>query len=406
MIEKLISRLFTRRHFWRHATFGEVAEIYTSRALRMAALHLVGGFISIYLYKSGYGVASIALFWTVLQLFRALVTLPVAKLVSVIGSKKATFIANILYIPAMIGFAFLPSYGLWMLAPIIFFEALSLAMYSIAYNVGFSKVKSVEHGGKELAFMHVMEKIAGGLSPVIGGFLAMWFGPEVALIVSGVLFMIAAMPLFKTKEQVSLGKPLKISSLPWKLIRGHAHVHASLGFESFIISTVWSLYLAVAIIGLGSDNEVYAVVGILSSVVLFVSLISSIVYGRLVDGNKGRELMKISSVFLSISHLFRITTNTPVGAAFLNAGTEAAYTGAVLPYVRALFDNADRSGNRVAYLGIMELLTSLGAAAAAGILLVASLVFSSDIDALKVTFLSSSAIALLIITARFPIYKK
>lgn len=405
MIENILDRLFMRRHFWRHASFSEVAELYASRTLRMTALYLVGGFLSIFLYKNGYGITSIALFWLTLNLFRVVISLPLAKLVSIIGPKRSTFISNISYIPAMVGFALLPTYGIWMLAPIIFFEAISISLYSIAYNVGFSKVKSPSNGGKELAFMHIMEKLACGLSPVVGGFLALWFGPEVVLVISGALFLAAAVPLFKTGEKVKLRKPLNVRALPWKLIRGHIVPHAIFSFQAYIIGTVWALYVAVVIIGVGTGDEVYAVVGVLSSVVLFVSLIAAIIYGRLVDNKKGKELMQFSIVFLSISHLFRGITSSVVGVATLNAGTEAANTGASIPYVRALFDNADRSGNRIAYFGITEMVNGLGSTFASALLLVLGLAMG-EADALRSMFIIASGLTLLMLTARFPMYKK
>lgn len=405
MIENILDRLFMRRHFWRHASFSEVAELYASRTLRMTALYLVGGFLSIFLYKNGYGITSIALFWLTLNLFRVVISLPLAKLVSIIGPKRSTFISNISYIPAMVGFALLPTYGIWMLAPIIFFEAISISLYSIAYNVGFSKVKSPSNGGKELAFMHIMEKLACGLSPVVGGFLALRFGPEVVLVISGALFLAAAVPLFKTGEKVKLRKPLNVRALPWKLIRGHIVPHAIFSFQAYIIGTVWALYVAVVIIGVGTGDEVYAVVGVLSSVVLFVSLIAAIIYGRLVDNKKGKELMQFSIVFLSISHLFRGITSSVVGVATLNAGTEAANTGASIPYVRALFDNADRSGNRIAYFGITEMVNGLGSTFASALLLVLGLAMG-EADALRSMFIIASGLTLLMLTARFPMYKK
>ena len=405
MIENILDRLFMRRHFWRHASFSEVAELYASRTLRMTALYLVGGFLSIFLYKNGYGITSIALFWLTLNLFRVVISLPLAKLVSIIGPKRSTFISNISYIPAMVGFALLPTYGIWMLAPIIFFEAISISLYSIAYNVGFSKVKSPSNAGKELAFTHIMEKLACGLSPVVGGFLALWFGPEVVLVISGALFLAAAVPLFRTGEKVKLRKPLNVRALPWKLIRGHIVPHAIFSFQAYIIGTVWALYVAVVIIGVGTGDEVYAVVGVLSSVVLFVSLIAAIIYGRLVDNKKGKELMQFSIVFLSISHLFRGITSSVVGVATLNAGTEAANTGASIPYVRALFDNADRSGNRIAYFGITEMVNGLGSTFASALLLVLGLAMG-EADALRSMFIIASGLTLLMLTARFPMYKK
>ena len=77
--------MLLRRHFWRHATYSEIAELYMSRMLRMAALYIASAFMSIYLYQNGYSIGHIALFWSAFYLFKSIAALPVAGLVARIG---------------------------------------------------------------------------------------------------------------------------------------------------------------------------------------------------------------------------------------------------------------------------------------------------------------------------------
>jgi MFS family permease len=238
-----------RRHFWRHATFSEVAELYVSRMLRMAALYLAGSFMSIYLYQLGYSVAVIGLFWAGFYLFKTLVALPVARFVAWVGPKHSILVSNILYIPSMIAFALLPEWGTWRLFVSLIFQAVSATMYSIAYLIDFSKVKSVEHAGKEIAYMNIFEKITTGLSPLIGGIIAFLWGPQLVIIIAAILFALAAAPLFKTGEPVRVGQKLTFRGFPWQLLRGHMLAQFSVGFDVFASGTVWTLYVAIMIWG-------------------------------------------------------------------------------------------------------------------------------------------------------------
>ena len=111
MVRKFFHTLLSRRHFWRYATFSEVAELYVSRMLRMAALYIAGSFMSIYLYQLGYSVMSIGFLWAAFYFFKSLAALPIARLIAWTGPKHAILISNLLYIPAMIAFALLPTYG-------------------------------------------------------------------------------------------------------------------------------------------------------------------------------------------------------------------------------------------------------------------------------------------------------
>lgn len=406
MVRKFFYSLLARRHFWRYATFDEVAELYVSRMLRTAAIYLVNAFISIYLYQMGYSLMIIAFIWGVYFMLKAVVSLPVARIVAWIGPKHAILISNILYIPAMMLFALLPQIGTWILIPTFILQAISMTMYLIAYSVDFSKVKSLNHAGKEIAYMNIFEKITAGLSPLIGGFVAFFWGPQVVIMLSALLFLFAAAPLFKTGEPIRVNQRLTFRGFSWRLFLRHSLAQFSAGFDVFASGTVWTLYVAITIIGVTStDNKVYAVTGILLSVIFVVAIIGSYTYGRLIDRRRGGELMKTATVANALTHMVRPFVQTPVVVAGLNAANELATTGYTLPYTRAVFDNADLSGARVTYMALVEILSSLGASIAAftmGILLL----FVSQATAFHSFFFITAAVVLLVLTARFPLYKK
>lgn len=406
MVRKFFHNLLVRRHFWRYATFSEVAELYVSRMLRMAALYMAGSFMSIYLYQLGYSIAVIGFFWAAFFIFKAIIALPLARFIGWVGPKHAILASNLLYIPAMVAFALLSEWGVWLLFVSLIFQAVSATMYSMAYLIDFSKVKSVEHAGKEIAYMNIFEKITTGLSPLIGGFIAWLFGPQVVIIIAAILFALAAGPLFRTGEQVRVKQKLTFKGFPWQLIRGHALAQFSNGFDVFTSGTVWTLYVAVVILGLtATSNDVYAITGILVSVVFIVAIIASYTYGKIIDKRRGGELMKASAVANSLTHLVRPFVVSPVTVAGLNAANELATTGYTLPYTRAVFDNADISGARVTYLGIVEVLSNFGAGIGALILALVATV-STEAFALKSLFFVTAAVVLLVLTARFPLYKK
>ncbi len=405
MLKNLLHKMLLRRHFWRNATFSEVAELYMSRMLRMAALYIAGAFMSIYMYQVGYSVGQIAIFWSFFYLFKVFVSIPVASLLGKIGPKHGILVSNLLYIPSMIGFAFLPTLGPLLLVPVLILQATSASMYSIAYTIDFSKVKSLEHAGKEIAYMNIIEKITTSVSPLIGGALAYFFGPQLVLFVAAVLFALAAIPLFKTGEQVQTGIKLQFKGFPWHLIFQHWMAQVAAGFDVFASGTVWTLYTAILVIGFGSNNRVYIITGILLSVILVATLVASYLYGRIIDKKGGGLLMKASTVANALTHLMRPFITTPINVAGINVVNEAATTGYTMPYTRAVFDNADLSGHRTTYLGMVEVLTNLGAFLGAATL--ALLVWAGgDAFALRDFFFVAGVVVLLVLTAHFSLYKK
>lgn len=405
MIQKALHAILLRRHFWRYATFSEVSELYISRMLRMAALYVANSFISIYLFQLGYSIAFIGFFWAVFFMFKAASALPLARLVAWVGPKHAILISNLLYIPAMVTFAFLSTLGPWALLLTLVLQASSSAMYSIAYNIDFSKVKNAEHAGKEIAYMNIFEKVTAGLSPLLGGVVAFLFGPPVVMILAAILFALAAAPLFWTGEPVKVNQKLTFRGFPWRLLRDHIAAQFAYGFDVFASGTVWSLYIAVLILGIATNgNGVYAISGALLSVVFLVAIFASYTYGKIIDRRRGRELMRIGVVANAATHLIRPFVVSPVTVAGLNAANELATTGYTLPYTRAVFDNADLSGSRTTYLGVLEVISNFGAGVGA-LLLATIALMGGDEFSLRSFFFITAGVVLLVLTARFPLYK-
>jgi len=394
-----------RRHFWRHASFSEIAELYASRVLRMLAMHIAASFMSIYLYQQGYPVWMIAAFWAVFYFFKAIIAVPMATIAAWFGPKHGILISNLLFIPSMIAFALAPDYGSWLLILVVIFQGASGALYSISYGIDFSKVKSVEHAGKEIAFMNMVEKVTTGLSPLIGGIIAYLVGPQVVLIIAAFLFTLAALPLLRTAEQVPPRQKLDFKGFPWHLVRPNVIPQMAYGVDVFTSGTVWSLFTAIFIIGIAANNEVYAANGALLSVVIFAALGSSYAYGKLIDRNRGRELLKYAAIANAMTHFLRPVTGSPLAVAGLNVANEAATTGYSMSYTRGIFDNADLSGRRTTYLGIVEILSNLGATIAAAGLIVLTM-FMSEQKALESFFYIAAFVVLLIATAKFPLYRK
>lgn len=371
----------------------------------MLAFHMAASFLSVYLYQIGYSVTFIALFWMAFYLFKAIASLPLASLVARIGPKHGILVSNILFIPSMIAFALVPLWGPWLLVAVAVFQGGSSALYSIAYGIDFSKIKSFEHAGKELAYMNVVEKITTALSPLIGGLLAFWLGPQVVLVVAAVLFLLAAVPLLHSREPIRPHQRLQLGGFPWRLVRGVVAAQIALGFDVFTSGTVWWLFTSISIIGIQTNNEVYAANGLLMSVILIAAIAASYAFGKLIDRHRGGDLLKISVLFNSVTHFMRPFIGTPVAIAGLNIANETATTGYTLAYTKGNFDNADLSGRRVAYIGILELLSNLGASVAAGVLALL-VMLTNDVRGMEYLFLVTAAVVLLIVTARFPLYKK
>lgn len=404
MIQQFIHRLLLRRHFWRYATFSEVAELYASTLLRKLAIHIASAFMSVFLYQIGYSILFIAAFWTLYYLFKILTVFPAAQYASKFGPKHGILLSNLLYIPAMALFTFVPEWGLPAIAATGVLQCMSATLYSLCYAIDFSKVKSIEHAGKEIAYMNMIEKIATGLSPFVGGLLAFAMGPESTMWAAAGLFAVAAVPLFHTGEPPKSRQKLVFRGFPWRTTWRSLMANTGVGFDFVASGTVWTLYVAVIIIGTGT-NEVYAKMGALLSVVIIAALAASYVFGKLIDNRRGGELLQFSVFADAAVHVVRSFANNVGIAAAVNVANEAATTGYSMAFTRGMFDTADSSGHRITYLACMEITASFGAALAAGMFALL-LVIWNDQMAMQLFFYLAAAMVLIIAMPKFPLYRK
>lgn len=404
MIQAIIHRLLERRHFWRYASFSEIAELYASRTMRLFALRMVAVFTSIYLYQEGYSLVFITFFFAAFFGYKTLFSWPSALIIARIGPKHGTLISNILAAISMLFLPFVPEYGVWAIAAWGFMQASSTCLYDLCYLVDFSKVKNVDHAGKEIAFMNILEKIATGISPVVGGALAFIAGPQIVMLLASVLFLIAALPLLKTVEPTLTHQKIDFRGFPWRTTWRSLVAETGVGFDNFVTGTAWILFIAVVIFA-GDGHEVYAKVGALASVALVAALVASYTFGKLIDRRRGGDLLKAGTILNSFIHAMRIFVTTPVSIIFANILNEAATTAYSMAFTRGLFDTADYSGKRIAYLFLIEVVVNLGNAIAA--LVFAVILSFAPVDmGFKIFFVVSSLAVLFIGAPRFMLYRK
>lgn len=388
--------------FWKKASFSEVGQLYAARMLRTIGINLGAAFMSVFMLKNGYTVLQVSMFWAGYFGLKVVLSLPLAQLVANIGAKKAILTSNFLYIPAMISFMFLPQIGIYAMVITATFQGISAALYDIGYMVSFSRAKSPEKAGKEVALMNISEKVARGLSPLVGGLLAMFFDPRLSILISIIFFVMAARPLMSTKESMDTGFDLAPRGFPWREAMRSLIIQTPVGFDSYASDSAWSLFLA-SIIFTAGGNQTYAELGALTSLILVVSIASTHMYGKLIDKKAGNSLLFWAGLGNVAINVFRAFTKTPVMAVGTNAANEIATTGYSMAILRGTFDIADRTGYRVFYIGMVQLMTNLGAATAA--VLLATIVALLDVHyGFMVFYMITAAVVSLIMLSRFRIY--
>jgi hypothetical protein len=366
-------------------------------------MNIVAGFTSVYLYESGYDLQFIMAFWFFFHLAKVPLSFFVGFFIARIGPKHGILISNLLYVPALIALGSMPKLGMTSIVLWGVFMSLSTTIYHICYMVDFSKVKNAEHAGKELAYMNILEKVSVGISPLVGGMIALYFGIQVVIWVAAALFAVAALPLFKSGEPVRTRQKLDYNGFPWGTTIRTIIAQGGVGFDAVTTGIVWSMFIVIVIFpGFGWD--IYVKLGALSSVTILADILSSYTYGKLIDGQRGGSLLKISAIANGAVHAFRPFVNNPAMIIGTNVANEVGTVGYSMAFIRGVFDTADSSGHRILYLSLCDVIMNLGAAIACGILFLLS-GWMGEADGMRIYFFVAAIAVLLIGTANFQLYR-
>jgi hypothetical protein len=355
MLKQLFARFLQPRHFWRTVGFDELSELYVSNLLRSMGINLIGLFIPIYLYKLGYSVRDIAFYFVCWFVFRLAFDYISARLVAKFGPKHVMLGACFMHVFYLILVITLKS-SHWPFLLVASVGSFAYSLHLIAFQVDFSKIKHAEHGGKELGYITVMDKIGGVAGPLIGGFIANAYDPRYTVGLSIVVLLCSAVPLFFTKEAVATSQKLSYAQLP---IRKHYRDYLSAvptTVENTISLIVWPLFVAIYIL---KDN-VYAKLGVVIAASTLSSILLTRMIGGLIDRRKGLQLLRTGVVLNALVHLARPFVGSFVGVLGVNVVNEPITAAYRMPYTKGLYDTADSlPGYRIAYLSSYIMVDSL-----------------------------------------------
>lgn len=372
--------------------------------MRTIAVNVGAAFMSVYMLKNGYSIVSVSLFWAAYFGFKVIVMLPLAQFIAHKGPKMSIIISNFLYIPSMVAFIFLPEMGIWALVFTGLFQSVSAALYDMSHAVNFSRVKNVEKAGNQVALMNIFEQIAKGVSPLIGGLLALFFDPRAAIAVSAIFFLFAALPLMRTKETASRGFSLAPKGFPWKMAVRSLFVQLPIGFDIYASGSAWSIFLA-SVIFVAGGNQVYAELGALTSIVFLISIVATHMYGKLIDKHAGGRLLFWAAAGNALVHIVRVLVRNPLAVLGTNTAKEIMTAGYSMPFMRGMFDVADQSGYRVFYIGLATLSVNFGSLMAA-LLLAAVVALLDSYSGFMAFYILTAAVTSLIMLAKFRVYRQ
>lgn len=346
MLKNFIHRLLEPHHFWRNVGFSELSELYTSQALRSLAINMIGIFTAIYFYELGYSLVDIAFFYCMWFAARPFMDVCSGYVIARIGPKHAMTIANFMQVIYLALVLTLDGLGwpLWLVAVV---GSMSYGLHILAVAVDFSKIKHSDHGGKELGYLAIFERIGMVIGPLVGGLIANYFDPRYSVVLAMSILLASSVPLLFTHEPVKTKQHITFKGLP---VAAHKRTYLSVGaltIENTVSLIVWPIFIAVFVF---TDN-VFARVGLVAALGTLSSIVFTHHIGRLIDDKKGRGLLRVGAISNAAVHLFRPFATGTAHVLLINTVNEPVTAMYRMPYIKGLYDAADSiEGYRIAFL--------------------------------------------------------
>jgi len=279
----------------------QLSEIYWAMSLKTMAISMVGIFIPIYLYKLGYSLFWIFIFYSITYFVKGLLDKTFTKLILLIGPKHGLVYSFPLMLAYFWMIMTLPEYN-WNLIFLGIFSGVSMSLSWMSYHIDFSLARKRSNTSKALSRIEALMTFAGGIAPFVGGVIATRFGIGNAFLFSIILLALAALPLLKTREP-HIAKKLDMKKIKLKKIRNDLIASVGMGFNFGVLYEVWPLFLFFI---LGT----YEKVGFFESFALVLTILVTLQIGKKIKNHNQHQFLDKGAKINSFLWLLRVFTSS------------------------------------------------------------------------------------------------
>lgn len=369
----------------------EVKELTFSMMLREFAGSAIMLFEPIYLYQNGFSIPAIFLFFAAIYaLYLALLPLG-GKFIRAHGYEHGIVYSTpflVLYYLSLLAVSASP----YAVIPAVICIALSKTLFWTGFHADFARYGSVKGAqGRELSAFAIASSLASIMGPLVGGAVLALFGFTPLFIGVAALLMISNLPLLLTPE-VFLPRGLSYRDA-WKrffrpLNRPRLFTFAGYG-EELVVQSLWPLFMFIVVPG-------FVALGAIGSIASLATVAATVAIGRLTDAQGRHRMLRIGTLFTSLTWLMRVGMVTPVGILFAHTLSRAAHTAVSIPLIALTYEYA-RSYSVTKTALFLEMSVALAKLVAAMICLALFLLLPSGFAA---AFVLAAGFSLLYLFAR------
>ncbi len=282
--------------------YKELIEMYICIAIRTFAFSLVGVFIPIYFMSElGFDLKKVLIYFLLWAILTIAVIVPISKLITLIGSKKAMLISSplsALYILLLHLMKTYPMHYFW----IALVSALSMQLFWMGFHLDFAKNSHKKKRGEEASIWFSIFLAVGVLGPILGGGVITFFSFKILFLISAALLLLANVPLLFSKEP-ELNNDFSPSAIFKKEHMRDFAMYALYGMRELADAIFWPLLIFLIM------KEVLSL-GTIVSIAYVITAIASLGIGRFADHGKTTKVTRAAMIIDSVSWPARMLAKT------------------------------------------------------------------------------------------------
>lgn len=352
---------------------GFVELFVSKRLIQGLAAAMLTLFTPIFLFETGgNSFALVVLFYIVASLGYVLILVPAMQLTNKIGFSRALAVAALASVGQYALMYYIDASNFWQLiVPLVLTIIVFRTFHWVPYHVDFTAFTSGGSRGRDVSLMFATIAFMGVIGPILAGFIIQNAGYDVLFLIGGVLMFAAAISyLFvpPSREKFTWSLHDVYTGLTSRQFRPVLYSEFASGAETIVNLIAWPVFLFVLL-----DGNILEV-GILSTVIVGVTIIIQLMVGRHLDKarhNSVRTLKMGSSLYaigwilkifvLSATHIFfvglyhnitRIFTKTPYDALFYDMSGEQGRYVDEFTVMKEMVHHSGRAAGLLAMLGL------------------------------------------------------
>ena len=366
----------------------QVRELFASTILVNLALSMVMIFEPMYLYKIGYSLQKIMLFYLITYLFYFCIMPLGAKFARKKGYEIGMLLGTILFSLFYIGLFFIEQYPfLFYIVPFIL--AIQKTFYWPAYHADFARFSDDSEEGREISGLTTAVSLAYIIGPALAGFIIIQWGFGALFMVATIIFLASNIPTLITKEDFEV-KDFSYKEAYKYLIssKNRKSFLAYLGFgEELIVLVVWPVFISIIITDIFDLGLIVALATLVTSVI-------TLYIGKITDSKNKKSILSLGASFYSLAWFARIFIINQLGIFFVDTLSRLAKNVVAVPLTAITYERA-KSRSVMKTVVFFEMSLVIGKFIAILLIYTALFFITDEMFAFKLTFILAGGMSLL-----------